>query len=112
MARRVRAAGFSESAEQGARECVVASAVLGMPLHANEETRRRRAHGFDLAIGRSGLDNEIWRQSVDTLVMQRIDRNGFRTGKRRKEAAGRETHIVRIVGIAFVERQVGLGTMV
>ena len=61
--------------------------MLGVPLHADDESRSRQAHRFDLSIGGYCLDAKSGGGTIDTLGVQRIDHHLGCAGERHQKSA-------------------------
>ena len=97
---------MAESGEERARKFMIEHAIFRMPLYADDKACGDMANRFDLSVRGDGLDNEIGGETVDSLPMQRIDHGLAGAFKTRQESIGRQSHIMRIMGVTRGDRQI------
>src|SRR5690349_10251230 len=91
-------AGSGECRKEGSGERVFEDLVFGVPLHAYDKSGAGQGDRLDLAVRRHCFDAQTRSWTIDTLRMQRIDHDFFRSSKRcQKPACGQHNAMRRTV---------------
>ena len=91
-------AGSGERRKEGSGERVFEDLVFGVPLHAYDKSGAGQGDRLDLPIRRHCFDAQTRSWTIDTLRMQRIDHDFFRSSKRcQKPACGQHNAMRRTV---------------